>query len=380
MRAGPLKESRIIEFAGLGAAPMAAMMLADMGADVIRIDRPGPTLMDQWPKEFDVCARNRTSISLDLKKPEGIELALRLIETADGLIEGFRPGVAERLGFGPDVCLARNPRLVYGRMTGWGQEGPLAHHAGHDINYIALTGALSAIGGEGQPPSIPLNLIGDGGGAMLMAFGMVSGFYEALRSGQGQVVDVAMVDAAALLYAPGFAFEAARDPASPRGTREGNGGAPYYNVYETADGKYVSVGAIEPQFYARLTEGMGFASGELPDRTKKSNWPVVKVIFAKRFATKTRAEWNAILGSSETCYAPVLSAREALEHPHALARQSYRNIDGVNQPAPAPRFSRSNATETTVPALPGADTNELLRQLGLGDDEIAALQRNATIV
>jgi len=379
MGKGPLEGIRIVEFAGLGAAPLAAMMLADMGADIVRIDRLGPTMWDNLPREFDVCARSRKSIALDMKKPGGLELALQLVDGADGLIEGFRPGVAERLGFGPEVCLAHNPRLVYGRMTGWGQEGPLASHAGHDINYIALSGALAAIGREGQPPTPPLNLVGDGCGGMLMAFGLVCALLEAQRSGEGQVVDAAMVDAASLVYAPALAFAAAREAAPERGTGEADSGAPYYDAYETSDGFYVSVGAMEPQFYRRLVECMGFDPDVLPDRDDKANWPNLKAMFAERIATRTRDEWVEVLGEENTCFAPVLDAREAIGHPHAVARKAYREVGGVHQPAPAPRFSRSGETEPGAPALPGADTDEVLRQLGLAEADIAAL-RSAGIV
>jgi len=379
MGKGPLKGYRIVEFAGLGAAPLAAMMLADVGADVVRIDRLGPTLMDDWPREFDVSARSRKSIALDMKKPEGLELALRLIDAADGLIEGFRPGVAERLGFGPDTCLARNPKLVYGRMTGWGQEGPLSSHAGHDINYIALSGALAAIGREGQPPTPPLNLVGDGCGGMLMAFGMVCGLLDAQGSGEGQVIDAAMLDAASLVYAPAFAFAAAREKPLARGTGDVDSGAPYYDAYETSDGHYVTVGAMEPQFYRRLTDLIGFDFNALPDRNDKANWPALKALFAERFATRSREEWVEILGEDNTCFAPVLTAQEAISHPHAVARKAYRDVGGVHQPAPAPRFLRSGETEPGKPAFPGADTDEVLAQLGLSDQAIASL-REAGVV
>lgn len=374
MNKGPLNGVQIIEVAGLGAGPMAAMMLADMGADVIRIDRMEPTSMDQWSRNYDVTGRTRRSVAINLRKPEGVALALRLIERADGLIESFRPGVAERLGVGPEVCLERNPRLVYGRMTGWGQDGPLAPRAGHDLNYIAVTGALNAIGRKGHAPTPPLNLVGDGCGAMLMAYGMVCGLFETTRSGQGQVVDAAMIDGAALVFAPFFALAAGERLSPERGSNAGDSGAPYYDAYETADGKFISVAAMEPQFYAKLVALMGLDHATLPPQNERSAWPAMKEIFAERIATRTRAEWMAILGDEDTCFAPVLTVAEAIAHPHAIARDAYREVAGVMQPAPAPRFSRSGIAEPTEPPTRGRDTDSVLIELGLSATDIQFLR------
>ena len=379
MAGGPLNGIRIIEVTGLGAGPMAAMMLADMGAEVIRIDRPGPTMMDNWPRAYDVCGRSRRSIAIDLRKPEGAELALRLIDGADGLIEAFRPGVAERLGIGPEVCLERNPRLVYGRMTGWGQQGPLAQRAGHDINYIALSGALDAIGRKDQAPTPPLNLVGDGTGAMLMAFGMVCGLLEAFRSGKGQVVDAAMVDGASLVFAPVMAMTLGGLLKGERGTNGGDGGAPFYDAYATSDGKYISVGAMEPQFYAKLTQLMGLDAASLPKQHNRAAWPEIKAIFARCFGSRTQAQWVALLGDEDTCFAPVLTAAEAVVHPQALARRAHVEVAGVTQPAPAPRFSRSGETGPLPPVTPGHDSNAIMDELGLDEGRQAAL-RNSGVV
>lgn len=379
MGAGPLNGISIVEVTGLGAGPMAAMMLADMGAEVIRIDRPGPTMMDNWPRAYDVCGRSRRSIAIDLRRPEGVELALRLIDRADGLIEAFRPGVAERLGIGPSVCRARNPHLVYGRMTGWGQDGPLAQRAGHDLNYVALSGALNAIGRKGAPPTPPLNLVGDGTGAMLMAYGMVCGLLEASRSREGQVVDAAMVDGASLVFAPILAMTLGGLVSGERGTNGGDGGAPYYDAYETADGKFVSVAAMEPQFYARLLALTGLDAAELPAQNDRSAWPAMKAIFARRFATRTQDEWVALLGNEDTCFAPVLTAAQAVAHPQALARRAHVEVAGVTQPAPAPRFSRSGEAAPTESAGPGRDTDAILADLGLTDSERATLRASGVV-
>lgn len=374
MAGGPLKGFRIIELAGLGAGPMAAMMLADMGAEVIRIDRPTPTMMDKWPRAYDICGRSRRSIAIDLRQSEGVKLALMLIEGADGMIEAFRPGVAERLGIGPEVCLTRNPRLVYGRMTGWGQDGPLAQRAGHDLNYIALSGALNAIGRKGHAPTPPLNLLGDGTGAMLMAYGLVCGLLEATRSGRGQVVDAAMIDGASLVFGPILAMTLGSLIGPERGTNGGDGGAPYYDAYVTSDGKYVTVAAMEPQFYTRLVALLGLDVHDLPVQDDRSAWPAMKQIFADRFATRTQAEWIALLGDEDTCFAPVLTAAEAVAHPQALARHAHVAVGGVTQPSPAPRFSRSGEVPPQEPAAPGRDTQAILAELGLDDDRQAALR------
>ena len=374
---GPLSGVKILEIAGIGPGPFCAMMLADQGAEVLRIDR-AQTVRGGDPNDppKDTLARGRRSIGLDLKNPEGLATLLRLVESADGLIEGFRPGVMERLGAGPDVCLERNPRLVYGRMTGWGQEGPIAHAAGHDINYIALAGALDPIGREGQAPVPPLNLVGDfGGGGMLLAYGVVCALLEAKSSGQGQVVDAAMVDGASLLM--GFfrsmtALGVWNEEA--RGTNLLDGGAHFYDAYETSDGKYVSVGSIEPQFYALLIEKTGLADEELPAQMARGDWPAMKQRMVEIFKTKTRDEWCEIMEGSDVCFAPVLTMTEATQHPHALAREAFLEIGGYLQPAPAPRFSRTPAGVPEAPAHAGQHTDEVLADWGFAADEIAKLR------
>jgi alpha-methylacyl-CoA racemase len=379
MAAGPLAGIRIVEIAGIGAAPLATTMLADAGADVIRIDAPSPGVMDRWPRALDVWGRSRRSIVLNLRDPRGVGIALRLVEKADGMIEAFRPGVAERLGLGPDDCLGRNPRLVYGRMTGWGQSGPLAERAGHDLNYIALTGALDAIGRQGQPPTPPLNLIGDGCGAMMMAFGMVCALREAGRSGYGQVVDAAMIDAAALAFGSFYSFASAGQPASERGTNLCDSGAHFYDAYRTADGKFVAVAAIEPQFYARLMELIGLDAASLPDQYDEAHWPAMKMLFVERFASRTQSEWVTLLGSEDTCFAPVLTASEAPAHPHARARDSYINVTGVIHPAPAPRFSRSGTVAPRQAPSRGRNTESILSELGFSSREQAVLRDSGAV-
>jgi len=378
---GPLAGIRLIEIAGIGPGPMAAMMLGDLGADVIRVDRVRPS----GPERFSdprhaVHHRSRRSIAVDLPKPGAAEIVLRLAASADGLMEPFRPGVAERLGIGPEPCLARNPRLVYGRMTGWGQEGPLAKAAGHDINYIALTGALHAIGPAGSKPVPPLNLVGDfGGGGMLLALGMVCGLLETARSGRGQVIDAAMVDGAALLFGAAFGMHMAGLLTERRGTNMLDGGAHFYDTYETKDGKFVAIGSIEPQFYALLLEKTGLADAFLPDQMDKNAWPAGKERLAAIFRTRTREEWCAIMEGSDVCFAPVLSAAEAPRHPHAVARNAYVDVEGVPQPAPAPRFSRTPAAASVAPRR-GQHTDEVLAEVGFDTDEIAALRKSATIL
>jgi len=360
---------------------MAAMMLGDMGADVVRVDRLRPNPMDQFvAAKFAVNSRNCRSIGVDLQKAAGVELVLRLVENADALIEPFRPGVVERLGLGPSVCLARNPKLVYGRMTGWGQEGPLAHKAGHDINYIALTGALHAIGRANDKPLPPLNLVGDfGGGGMLLAYGMLCGLLEASRSGSGQVVDAAMVDGAAALFGLIFGMQAGGAWNEQRGTNMLDSGAHFYEVYETRDRQYVAVGAIEPQFYTALVASLGLKSEELPAQMDSSTWPAMKQRFAAIFASKTRQEWESIMADSDCCFSPVLSAAEAPYHPHAQARGAYLAVDGVLQPAPAPRFSRTQAGAPRTAPRHGEHTDELLGALGIGHAETQSL-REAGVV
>ncbi len=379
---GPLTGYRIIELAGIGPAPMAAMMMGDMGADIVRIDRVKTHVMDRFadPK-FNVHGRSRRSVSVDLQKPEGAEVILRLCKTADGIMEPFRPGVAERLGVGPDVCLKANPKIVYGRMTGWGQSGPLAKAAGHDQNYIALTGALHAIGRKGQKPVPPLNLVGDfGGGGMLLAYGMVCGLLEAQKSGKGQVVDAAMVDGAALLLGALYGMVGAG--LWNEKERECNmldGGAHFYDTYETRDGKYVSIGSIEPQFYALLVEKAGLSGQNLPAQHDRAQWPMMKQKLEDVFKTKTRDEWCQIMEGSDVCFAPVLTMSEAPHHPAAKARNAYVDVGGFNQPAPAPRFSRTvEATPKPAPKR-GSNTEEVLEQSGFSAAEIAELKKGGIV-
>lgn len=377
---GPLAGFRIIELAGIGPGPMGAMMLGDMGADVIRIDRPAAEPDSAIPEHYLVHERSRRSIVVNLRHPEGARVVLRLVASADGLIDPFRPGVAERLGIGPDACLAANERLVYARMTGWGQDGPLAATAGHDINYIALTGVLHAVGRAAEPPVPPLNLVGDyGGGGMLLAFGIVCGLLEAQRTGRGQVVDTAMVDGAALLFGFIFGQHGAGVWTDERGVNLLDSGAPFYNVYETSDGKYVSIGAIEPQFYALLLDKLGLAAEELPPQLDKRRWPEVKRRLQGIFKTRTRDEWCRLLGDSDVCFAPVLSIAEAPYHHHAQARRAYVDVDGFLQPAPAPRFSRTPGGVRSAAPRRGAHGDEVLAECGFGPDEIEALRRTGVL-
>ena len=367
---GPLHGIRILEIAGIGPGPFCAMLLADLGAEVIRIERAeGPTGSRQ-----DVSLRNRRSLALDLKQPEAVQAVLRMAETSDALIEGFRPGVMERLGLGPEVVRACNPRLVYGRMTGWGQDGPLAPLAGHDINYIAITGALHAMGRAGEPPAPPLNLIGDyGGGGMLLAFGLLAALLEREKSGQGQVVDAAMVDGAALLMAPIFGMKArGRWPAE----RAGNfldGSASFYDSYACACGGFVAVGPIEPAFFDEMVRQMGLDPSLFEGRTEPARWPAHKALLAAAFATKTRDEWAAVFATSDACVAPILSMSEAPSHPHNAARGTFVERDGAMQPAPAPRFSRTPASLRTPPPLRGEHSGEVLAEFGFTEAEIIAL-------
>jgi alpha-methylacyl-CoA racemase len=340
---GPLSGVKVLELAGIGPGPFCGMMLADMGADVLRVDRLEPVDLGlPLDPKFDVMARGRRSIGLDLKRPEAIEIVLTLVESSDVLIEGFRPGVTERLGLGPEACLARNPRLVYGRVTGWGQDGPLAHAAGHDINYIAISGALHAIGRRGEAPVPPLNLVGDfGGGAMYLAFGIVCALLERNSSGRGQVIDAAMSEGAASMMSIFYGRVAAGLWHDDRGVNAIDGGAPWYGVYETADGKYVSIGAIEGRFYARLMELLGLDAATLPARHDRARWPELRARLCDVFKQKTRDEWCKSLDGHDVCFAPVLSLAEAPAHPHNRARETFMERGGVLQPAPAPRFSRT---------------------------------------
>jgi alpha-methylacyl-CoA racemase len=377
--AGPLTGYRIIELAGIGPGPFAAMMLSDMGAEVLRVDRAELVRDDASVPMSDVNGRGRRSVGVDLKNPEGREAVLRLVEQADALIEGFRPGVTERLGIGPDECLARQPKLVYGRMTGWGQTGSYAPVAGHDINYIALSGTLSMIGRIGEPPVPPLNLVGDfGGGGLLLAFGIVCGILEASRSGKGQVIDAAMVDGAALLASMMHGLRASgawRD----RGTNLLDTGAWFYEVYETADGGYISLGSIEPQFCREMLQIIGLADdvdagGPLPEQGDRVSWPSMKRRVAAVIKTKTRDEWCALLEGTDACFAPVLDPAEAERHPHNRARGTFTEVGGVVQPAPAPRFSRTVPEIAGPPTRPGQHTDEALPDWGFSADEIAKLR------
>lgn len=370
---GPLKGVKIIEFAGLGAAPFAAMLFADMGADVLRIERKGA----RAPHKTEVTLRGRRAIALDLKKPQAVETALKLMENADAVMESFRPGVMERLGLGPEVCLTRNPRLVYGRLTGWGQDGPLANAAGHDINYIAISGALHAIGTR-ETPVPPLNLVGDfGGGALYLAFGMACAMLEARSSGKGQVVDAAMSDGAISLMSIFCGFRAMGFWNDKRGENILDGGAHFYSTYETADGQWIALGPIEPQFYKEMIERTG---AELPPagaHMDKSAWPAAKEKLAAVIRAKTRAEWDAIFEGSDACYAPVLSLAEAPQHPHNMARQAFTDIDGVTQPSPAPRFSRTPGEIQCPPQAP--DNEAMLAEWGFSEADIASLKDSEAI-
>jgi alpha-methylacyl-CoA racemase len=377
-RPGPLAGLKVVEMAGLAPGTFAAMMLADMGADVLRIDRPDPAAR-AMPQRFYFTDRNRRSIAVDLKSPHGIALVRRLLSGADALIEGFRPGVMERLGLGPEACLALNPRLVYGRMTGWGQDGPMAMAPGHDINYIALAGALDAIGEPGGPPVVPLNLVGDfGGGGMYLAFGIACALIEAARSGKGQVVDAAMVDGAASLMTYFFGYRAGGGWPG-RGRSVTGGGSPFYAVYETSDGKYVSVGSAEPKFYAQLLRHTGLDNAGLPDRADPAHWPVIRARLAEVFRSRTRDEWCARLETSETCFAPVLTMEEAAAHPHNRARGTFVEVDGMLQPAPAPRFSRTPAAMPSAGVEPGVDVHAALEGWGLERAEIDALAADGVV-
>ena len=381
MASGPLAGVRVVEIAGIGPGPFCAMMLADMGAEVLRIDRLGPTDLG-LPVEprFSVLTRGRRSVALDLKQPAAIAAVKRLVVKADALIEGFRPGVMERLGLGPDECLTANPRLVYGRMTGWGQEGPMAPAAGHDINYIALAGVLHSIGRRGSAPVPPLNLVGDfGGGGMYLAFGVVCALLEAGRSGRGQVVDAAMVDGAASLAAAVFGLRAKGMWNDERGDNILDSGAPWYDVYETQDGKYVAIGSIEGRFYGELLRLTGLTGEALPPQWEKARWGELRARLTEVFKQKTRDEWCRIMEGSDVCFAPVLSLVEAPAHPHNRARGTFVEVDGVPQPGPAPRFSRTPGAIGRPPAAPGQHTEEALRDWGFSADELTDLRKSGAI-
>ena len=381
---GPLQGFRVIEIAGIGPGPFAAMLLADMGAEVIRVERsqavrgPAPATPGQ-----DVLQRGRRNIAIDLKNPQGVETLLRLVESADALIEGFRPGVMERLGVGPEVCQVRNPRLVFGRMTGWGQTGMYAQAAGHDINYISLAGALAHFGRAGEAPVPPINMVGDfGGGGMFLAFGVVCALLEASKSGKGQVVDAAMVDGTSVLMSMFWAFsQMGLHDENNRGTNLLDTGAHFYDVYECADGKYVSIGSIEPQFYAELLRLTGLEEdAEFKSQMDKSKWPLLKQRIAGVFRSKTRDEWCALMEATDVCFAPVLTMSEAAAHPHNIERQMIVEVAGMKQPAPAPRFSRTKAEISRPPAHPGEHSREILSDWGFAPGDIDALIATGAVV
>jgi alpha-methylacyl-CoA racemase len=371
---GPLEGVKIVEFAGIGPGPFCCMLLSDMGADVVRIDRTEPAdLGTPTDPKYALLNRGRRSIALDLKKKEDIETAKALVAKADALIEGFRPGVMERLGLGPDEMLKLNPKIVYGRMTGWGQEGPLASAAGHDINYISLVGALHAIGPKNGPPVPPLNLVGDfGGGALYMAFGLVCGLLEAKKSGKGQVVDAAMVDGAASLITGVFGGTASGAWVNARGSNFVDGGAHFYGAYETKDGKYISIASIEARFYQELLERLGMKDTITSKQRDRAAWDDNKEKLAALFKTRTRDEWCEILEGTDVCFAPVLDVKEAMAHPHNKARGTFIEVDGVPQPGPAPRFSRTKPEVKRPPSRPGQHTDEILTSWGISRQRAGA--------
>ncbi|WP_226941775.1 CaiB/BaiF CoA transferase family protein [Pseudooceanicola spongiae] len=380
--APPLEGIRIVEFTGLGPGPFAGMMLADMGAEIIRIDRPGSGIspsVGATDPTLDYLARGRRSVALNLKAPGAVDVALRLIKDADGLIEGFRPGVMERLGLGPDVALSCNPRLVYGRMTGWGQTGPVSAAAGHDLNYIALSGALWASGSADGPPAFPLNLLGDfGGGGMFLAYGMLAGFLKAARTGQGDVIDAAICDGMSTLMAM---IHSQRAMGKWRDTRQSNsldGGVPWYGVYECADGGWITIGALEPQFWARLLDLLRLDPAQMGDRSDRSTWAAMRATLSALFLSQSRDHWCALLEGTDACFAPVLSPAEAASHPHNLARGVFAQGPG-DQPMPAPRFAHSQTPLPAKPPLPGADSRSVLVDAGFAAEEIAALVQSGAV-
>ncbi|VWB44357.1 carnitine dehydratase [Burkholderia lata] len=382
-RSGPLAGIKIVEIAGIGPGPLAAMFLADLGATVIRVDRKEPSgLGAPRPVQFDLGLRNRKSIRVDLKDPAAVDLVLDLIANADALIEGFRPGVMERLGLGPEPCLARNPRLVYGRVTGWGQDGPLSQVAGHDLNYISIIGALHAMGRAGQAPTPPLNVLGDyAGGSLYLAFGLLAGILEARGSGKGQVVDAAMVDGVASIMTVTMGLHAAGMLDNARGTNLLDTGAPFYEVYACADGKYVSVGPIESKFYRLLLEQLDLQDHPLLQvQMDRAQWPQAKQVFAEKFSERTRDEWVQRLGHLDVCVAPVLDFDEAPSHPHAQARGMFVDLDGVTHPAPGPRFSRTPAARPEAPAAPTTDNAIAALQGWLPDAQIDACRARGTFI
>ncbi len=377
---GPLSGKRIVEIAGIGPGPFCAMLLADLGAEVVRVDRASavPDTMPDSPN-LDLLNRGRRSIGVNLKMPEGIETVLKLVQESDALIEGFRPGVAERLGIGPKECLARNPKLIYGRMTGWGQEGTYSLMAGHDINYIALSGVLGMIGREGEKPIPPVNLVGDfGGGGMLLALGICAALVETAKSGKGQIIDAAMTDGSALLSTMMHSFKA-MGIWGERGTNLLDTGAPFYDVFECADGEFISIGSIEPQFYSELLRITEIDQSENPKQMDRTKWEEMKLKIGDAIKEKTRSEWEELMEGTDVCFAPVLSMDEAYRHPHNKERSTFIEIAGVMQPAPAPRFSRTPASVSSPPPHAGQHTEEVLASLGLSNDEILELREQKII-
>jgi len=379
---GPLSGVRVVEIAGLGPGPFGAMLLSDMGADVIRVDRADAArdVGTERPTDF-VKLRGRPSIAVDLKQPAGPEVVLRLAEQADAFIEGFRPGVVDRLGIGPEACRGRNSRLVYAHATGWGQSGPLAHSPGHDINYLALSGLLDAIGPTGGGPVAPLNLVGDhAGGGALLAFGIVCGLLEASRSGRGQVIDAAMLDGAFLLGGVFHGLSQIGRWRPERGTNLLDGGAPFNGTYQTADGLWIAVGAFEPKFYATLLAGLGLDPAELPDQYDELAWPEMRERFAACFKQRSRAEWIEIMSGRDACFSPVLTLGESRDHPHNVTRRAFVGVDGVQQPVPAPRFDRTPGKVTRGAAAPGGDTRAALCAWGFTQEQVDALVADGTVV
>ena len=374
---GPLKGLKIIEMAGIGPGPFCGMVLADLGAKIIRVDRA--SAIGTGSKQ-DAANRGKKSIAVDLKSEEGVEVVLKLVETADAIFEGFRPGVMERLGLGPDVCSKRNERIVFGRMTGWGQEGPLANAAGHDINYISLTGALAAIGRPGSPPVPPLNLIGDfGGGGMLLALGLVAALLESKESKKGQVVDAAMTDGSALLMTMIYTMQSSGVWKTSMGSNLLDGGSHFYDTYECKDGKFISIGSIEPQFYALLCQIADLDEEVFGKQMSRDSWPEQKEVITKIFLKKTRDEWCDLMEGTDVCFAPVLDMSEAPKHPHNIERKTFIDLEGVTQPAPAPRFSRTEPEVVSSPSIVGEHTNEVLSSIGLSDEDISSLKTSGAV-
>lgn len=378
---GVLDGVRIVEMAGIGPAPFCAMLLADMGADVLRVDRLAASdLGVETPAHLDLLNRSKRSVAVDIKSAAGLATVRQLIAGADVLIEGFRPGVMEKLGLGPEVCLQLNPRLVFGRMTGWGQTGPLSHTAGHDINYIAITGALDAMGRRDQPPAIPLNLVGDfAGGSLYLAMGVLAAVIQARSAGHGQVVDAAIVDGVTNLLTMQRAFDQMKVWPTQRGRGFLNGGAPFYDVYETLDRRFVSIGSVEPKFYRELLARLGLGDEALPKQNDQRGWDVLRERFAAVFKTRTRAQWCELFDGSDACFAPVLDMEEAVTHPHNVARQLFTEVQGVLHPQPAPRFSRTPSAISRPPPKTGADADEALADWGFTTEQIAALRRDRIV-